>query len=111
MTGSGGLERPAPLFFVSPAQINFLLPTGAAPGSCAPTAISLGPESDQVFLLLFGTGIRGRSSLSTVTATIGRETAEVLAAGPQGEFVGLDQVNLRLPRRLIGRARSILFSG
>jgi uncharacterized protein (TIGR03437 family) len=27
----------------------------------------------------------------------------VLFAGPQGAFVGLDQVNLRLPRSLAGR--------
>jgi hypothetical protein len=33
--------------------------------------IDLGPETDQVWLILFGTGLRGRSALSSVTATIG----------------------------------------
>jgi uncharacterized protein (TIGR03437 family) len=65
--------------------------------------IDLGPESDQVFLILFGTGIRNRTALSAVNARIGGENAEVLFAGSQGGFVGLDQVNLRLPRALIGR--------
>lgn len=64
-----------------------------------PAPISLGPATDQLFLLLFGTGIRG----TDVTATIGGLPAEVLYAGPQGEFDGLDQVNLRIPRALAGR--------
>ncbi len=164
---SAGVERLAPLFFVSPGQVNYLVPEGtrlgsatitvtsrervvgagslpidavvpglftanasgrgvaaalalrvsadgaqtsqtafrcgAAPGSCVPVPVDLGAESDQVFLQLFGTGIRGRSSVSAVRATIGGEAAEVVGAGPQGQFVGLDQVNVRLSRRLIGR--------
>jgi uncharacterized protein (TIGR03437 family) len=65
--------------------------------------IDLGPETDLMFLTAFGTGIRFRSSLSTVTASIGGVNAEVLYAGPQGELVGLDQINLRIPRSLVGR--------
>lgn len=69
--------------------------------------IDLGPDlgsaSDQVFLVLFGTGIRNRASLSSVSAKIAGEPVEVLYAGEQGGFVGLDQVNLRVPRSLIGR--------
>ena len=65
--------------------------------------IDLGPESDQVFLIPYGTGIKNRSALSAVTAQIGGAGAEVLYAGPQGDFVGLDQVNIRLSRNLIGR--------
>lgn len=65
--------------------------------------IDLGPESDQVFLALYGTGIRYLSSLSSVKATIGGIDSEVSFAGSVAEFVGLDQVNVRLPRGLIGR--------
>ncbi|MGH9845529.1 MAG: hypothetical protein ACREEM_43010, partial [Blastocatellia bacterium] len=65
--------------------------------------IDLGPESDQVFLILFGTGLRFHSSLSAVTARIGGVDTQVIFAGAQGGFVGLDQVNVRLPRSLIGR--------
>ena len=65
--------------------------------------IDLSIPGDQVFLLLFGTGLRYRNSLSGVTATIGGTPVEVLYAGAQGDFVGLDQVNLRLPQSLAGR--------
>ncbi|HKX29757.1 MAG TPA: SBBP repeat-containing protein [Blastocatellia bacterium] len=65
--------------------------------------IDLGPEGDEVFLLIFGTGFRGREDLSTVNAKIGGEEVEVLYVGPQSDFVGLDQANLRLPRSLAGR--------
>ena len=162
-----GMERLAPLFFVSPTQVNYQIPAGmvadaativitsgdgsaviestqiaaVAPGlfsanvsgqgvaaavalrvkpdggqSYEPVAqfdtaqnkfvavpIDLGPETDQVFLLLFGTGIRGRSALSAVTASIGGTDSEVLLAGAALGFAGLDQVNLRLPRSLAGR--------
>ncbi|MEP6961411.1 MAG: hypothetical protein ABI995_05000, partial [Acidobacteriota bacterium] len=66
-----------------------------------PQPITLGAATDQVFLLLFGTGIRGREG--ALAATIGGTPVEVLYAGPQGQFDGLDQVNLRLPRELAGR--------
>ncbi len=164
---SAGTERPALLFFVSPTQVNFLVPPGTAPGSATVTItsgdgsvsgetaqiaavapglfaanangqgvaaavvlrakadgsqtyepvtrfdpaqnrfvaapIDLGPPTDQVFLILYGTGIRHRGSISTATSQIGGADAQVLYAGAQGGFVGLDQVNLRVPRSLIGR--------
>lgn len=65
--------------------------------------IDLGPETDQVFLILYGTGIRSRSALSAVLARLGGIDAQVVYAGSQGEFVGLDQVSVRLPRSLMGR--------
>ena len=68
-----------------------------------PAPIDLGPATDQVFLVLFGTGIRFRSSLGNVSATIGGLPSEVLAAEAAMGFVGLDQVNVRMSRALIGR--------
>lgn len=65
--------------------------------------IDPGPATDQLFLILFGTGLRNRSALAAVTATIGGANAEVLFADAQGGLVGLDQLNLRLPRSLAGR--------
>lgn len=62
----------------------------------------LEPAADQLFLLLFGTGIRLRNPLSEVTATVGNQTAQVTFAGPHENLVGLDQVNLRLSRNLRG---------
>ncbi|MEP7337149.1 MAG: cytochrome c peroxidase, partial [Acidobacteriota bacterium] len=162
-----GVERLAPLFFVSPNQINYQIPAGTATGegtvtirqgsaavakgllqiagtapgfftanasgqgvpaalllrvkadgaqSYEPVAqfdqtqnrlvalpIDLGPATDQLFLIGFGTGFRNRSSLAAVTCTMGGANAEVLSAGAQGDFVGLDQVNITIPRSLAGR--------
>ena len=162
-----GIETPVPLFFVSPSQINYLMPTGVSPGKVTITAsrsdtvkvsgvltldsvapglfsanssgsgvpaasvlriradgsqsyepvarfdqatgqfvpapIDLGAETDQLFLILFGTGIRFRSSMSLVTVQIGGVNAEVLYADQQGDFAGLDQINVRLPKTLAGR--------
>ena len=162
-----GAERFAPLFFVSPTQVNYQIPVGTAAGAATVTITSgdgtvssgvalikavapslftangngqgvaasvalrikadgsrsyepvaqfdaaqnkyvarpldLGPEGEQVFLILFGTGIRQRSSLSSAIATIGGVYAEVSYAGAQGDFTGLDQVNVRVPRSLAGR--------
>lgn len=65
--------------------------------------IDLGAPDDQAFLILFGTGLRARSALSAVTANIGGTNADVTFAGPQGTLVGLDQINLLLPRSLAGK--------
>lgn len=65
--------------------------------------IDLGAVGDRLFLLLYGTGIRGRSALSAVTVTIGGVSAPVEYAGAQGDFAGLDQLNIPLPRTLAGR--------
>jgi uncharacterized protein (TIGR03437 family) len=64
--------------------------------SCVSMPVDSGADA-QVFLELFGTGIRGRSSLANVTATIGGANVQVLFAGAQGQFPGLDQVNVTLP--------------
>lgn len=65
--------------------------------------IDLGAAGDQVFLILFGTGLRARSALSAVTANVGGTNADVTFTGPQGTLVGLDQINLLLPRSLAGK--------
>lgn len=162
---SAGAERLAPLFFVSPGQINYLMPPGTASGTATvtvnssdgtlsagsvqitavapglftanangqgvpaavlfrvsgngsqsveaisrfdgtgfvPLPLDLGPATDQVFLILFGTGFRFNSGLSAVPCTIGGVNAEVSFASAQGDLVGLDQANVRIPRSLIGR--------
>jgi uncharacterized protein (TIGR03437 family) len=168
---SQNIERSAPLFFVSPTQINFQIPAGTARGAATvrvfngsnavatgtvqitqvapglfsadssgsglPAAsvlrlkadnsqnweavarydtqqnrfvavpIDPGADTDQLFLILFGTGIRGRSDLSNVKALIGGINAEVSFAGAQGVFDGLDQINLRIPRHPGGGDKDI----
>lgn len=65
--------------------------------------LELNPATDQVYLLLFGTGIKFCSSLAAVSAKIGGVDAQVLYAGAQGGFAGLDQINVRIPPSLVGR--------
>lgn len=66
-----------------------------------PIPIDLGPTTDQVFLVLFGTGVRFSSSLPT--CNVGGANMQVTFAGAQGSLIGLDQINVRLDRSLIGR--------
>jgi uncharacterized protein (TIGR03437 family) len=70
------------------------------PGTSTALPIDLGLDTDQVVLELYGTGIRGHSG--TVTCKIGSTTLPVAYAGPQGVYVGLDQVNIFLPKSLRG---------
>ncbi|MEP7342788.1 MAG: choice-of-anchor V domain-containing protein [Acidobacteriota bacterium] len=157
------IERNAPLFFVSPAQINYLVPQGVFPGAATvtvrrngsdvaqgaitietaapalfaanangqgvaaavvlrvrdsqqlyeavsrpeggsqvPTPIDLGPETDQVYLLLFGTGFR--NSISGVSVMVGGTNLPVPGYAAVAGFAGLDQCNVGpLPRSFAGR--------
>lgn len=164
---SAGVERSAQLLFVSPTQVNYLVPptlaTGPAtvtitnelglaatgtifvnpiePGVFAANAdgrgpaaanvqrvradnsqsiepvarfdaatnrfvtmpIALGAETDRVYLVLFGTGLRNRTAVTNVRAFVGEVEATVTDALAQPEYAGLDQVNVLLPRSLAGR--------
>ncbi len=65
--------------------------------------IDLGPEGDQVFLVLYGTGIRGFGDLSNISVTVGGQNCPVAGAAAQSQYQGLDQVNVGpLPRSLAG---------
>ncbi|MGH9803266.1 MAG: FG-GAP-like repeat-containing protein, partial [Blastocatellia bacterium] len=65
--------------------------------------IDVSNAAEQVFLVAFGTGISGRSSTSNFVTKIGGEAIETVFVGGQEGFVGLDQINWRLPRNLTGR--------
>lgn len=166
LTDATGAEHLAPLFYVSPLQINYLLPAAVAPGAVTvritngsgatsfgletvrrvapafftanangrgapagqavrvrngaqtelplaqldnasgqriPAEIDMGPTGDLIVLVLYGTGVRRRSNLSNVRVTVGGIELPVDYAGETRDFVGLDQVNVQLPRTLIGR--------
>jgi uncharacterized protein (TIGR03437 family) len=165
---SAGHERLAPLFFVSPTQLNYQIPPNTPSGSVSVTFLNNGNQTgqsapmlervapglfaingtgrgpaagvllrqrstgqqvyevltiytgspaqwqttpvdwsnatDRLFLVLFGTGIRYRSALTSVTATVGGRGQSVLYAGAQGSLVGIDQVNIQLNRAdVLGR--------
>jgi uncharacterized protein (TIGR03437 family) len=74
---------------------------GSAPLSCTPTPVAL--DAGPVYLSLYGTGLRGTGSRPNVIVTIGGASAQVLYAGPQTQYVGLDQVNVIIPATLRGR--------
>src|SRR5262245_29922939 len=75
----------------------------AAQGQFIAVPIDLSVASDQVYLILFGTGLRFNGGTGAVTARVGGEDAVVAYAGTQGGFAGLDQVNLLLPNGLAGK--------
>ena len=78
---------------------------------CVPVSLDLGAATDQLYLALFATGVRNRAQLADVGVRIGGELAELQYAGAQGDFLGLDQLNVKVPRTLIGRGDvSVIFS-
>jgi uncharacterized protein (TIGR03437 family) len=69
-------------------------------GSYVAVPINLVEPPGQVYLVLYGTGIRGAGN--KVTVAINGIDAPVSYSGAQGEFAALDQVNLLLPSQLVG---------
>jgi uncharacterized protein (TIGR03437 family) len=168
VTDKAGTARQAPLYFVSPNQLNFQVPEGTVSGKAllsirkedgsrltgdvlidaigpglfsanadgtgvglmaavradaqgnqtvlpvfrydageqklVAVPVDLGAASDQVYLVLYATGVRKVSGITRVTASVGGTSVPVTYAGAQNEFQGLDQVNIGpLPRSLAGR--------
>ena len=59
-----------------------------AAGKCTTAPVAAGA---QTIILLYGTGIRGYKSIS---ATMGGQKADIVGAAAQGQYPGLDQVNV-----------------
>jgi uncharacterized protein (TIGR03437 family) len=69
------------------------------PQTKKPVPLIFEPSRGDLYLSLFGTGIRGFRNY--VRAEVGNGLAPILSVGPQGEFEGLDQVNIGpLPKEL-----------
>jgi uncharacterized protein (TIGR03437 family) len=74
-------------------------------GAWAAIPIDWKNPTDSLYLVLYGTGVRNVSVLTTVNLKIGNTTFTNLPAvyaGSQNFFVGVDQVNVLLPRTLVG---------
>lgn len=163
---SQGVEKLAQLFFVSPGQINYVMPSGLAAGKATVTVLSgagqtltgatdianvapgifsadasgkglasaialrvrgsgqqvfepvarydaaqksfqalpieLNIPGEQVYLLLFGTGLRHRENLTDVTVEIGGYSIEPMFAGAAPGLPGIDQLNVAVPAELAG---------
>ena len=68
-------------------------------GFPVPAPIDMGPVTDQVYLILYGTGIRGAAAGTAIpTLALGDATY----AGPQSQVPGLDQINFLLSRSNAG---------
>jgi uncharacterized protein (TIGR03437 family) len=67
--------------------------------NCLPKPVTL--SSGQVYLSLFGTGVR-HVSPGAVTATVGGVPVPVLYAAAQPTYAGFDQVVLQIPASLAG---------
>lgn len=79
----------------------------AAQNKFIPVPIDLGPEmgaaSDKIFLVLFGSGWRNLTSSSGIYVEVDGVRMETAYAGPQPDFIGVDQFNVLLPRQLTGK--------
>jgi uncharacterized protein (TIGR03437 family) len=102
MSGDGMGVAAANAIQVSSANVQSAVQVFQCAASvCAATPIPLSSGSTLI-LVLYGTGIRNRSSLQNVTANVNGTFVPVLYAGPQPSYAGLDQVNLQLPVSLSG---------
>lgn len=70
-------------------------------GQFVPVPIDL--SADTASLSLFGTGIRHCTNLANVKVKIGGIDAVIDYADTQGQYSGLDQINVRVPKGLLGR--------
>lgn len=74
---------------------------------CTAAPLSWGDPGTELYVVLFGTGWR-RLSVQPPVAFAGGVPAEVRYCGAQGEYAGLDQINLRIPPELAGRGEVAL---
>ncbi len=170
VTDALGVARLAPLSYVSPTQVNYIVPGSTALGQATVTVanggttssaaaviaaidpglflfegtdivaayvqrvnadgsqtveniytlnssggivaapIDLSPASSQVYLVLYGTGLRGHSSASnSVTVTAGSVALPApIYAGAQPQYAGLDQIDVLLPQSLAGKGDVVI---
>ena len=74
-------------------------------GTIVPLPIDLGPETDQVFLILFGSGIGKPGTVSTASVNVGGVNVIPTYTGVQGTWAGLDQFNIPIPRAMVGKGK------
>ena len=92
----------ASLIFVKNGIQSFDLNYTCGAGGCVPKPIDLSVV-DAAYIEMFGTGVRFRNDLANAKATIGGIEGPVLYAGAHCCYVGVDQINLQIPKSLMGR--------
>ncbi|MBL8206717.1 MAG: YHYH protein [Blastocatellia bacterium] len=74
-------------------------------GGVIPLPIDLGPETDQVYLILFGSGLGKADTATAVSANLGGVNVVPTYAGAQGTWGGLAQFNVPVPRAMVGKGK------
>jgi uncharacterized protein (TIGR03437 family) len=99
--GSGtGVPAAQVLTYFPDGKVTNVSPAQSSSSTFVPNPIAIG--SNQVYIVLYGTGIR-QHSLNPVFATINSISVPVTYAGTQSQYPGLDQINVGpLPTSLIG---------
>jgi len=67
--------------------------------SCPGTPLNLGDTTETLYVELYGTGIRGAS---TVRCFVAGQSVPTYYTGPVAAYAGLDQVNIAIPKSLAG---------
>lgn len=70
-------------------------------GACIPLPIVSSDPAEEVFLILFGTGFRNGYA-TPPRVRLGDAEVEATFWGAHREFAGLDQINVKVPRALLG---------
>ncbi len=111
---SSGLAAATGTHVQGPYQSSFNLSYVDSNGNVQPLPINMGAKGDGIFLALYGTGFRSRTSLNGVAVTLIPSALQqsigaysptytpALYAGPQNEYPGLDQLNIQIPQSLAG---------
>jgi uncharacterized protein (TIGR03437 family) len=103
--GDGTGAAAAEAYSVAADETQTFLPVfecGAVASPCRTVPLAPLAAGSHLELVLYGTGIRGRSALGNVVCNIGGVAVPADYAGPQGQYPGLDQVNLTVPASLAG---------
>jgi hypothetical protein len=74
-------------------------------GNIVARPISFGPDAEELYLSLYATGLRGGTGLAGASVRIGNYDAQVTYAGSQATYRGLDQINVRVSRTLMGAGK------
>lgn len=105
--GQGAAAAQA-LVVAADGSFSFLPVAQCDASGCTTVTVPLAAGT-RVYLVLYGTGVRGAKN---VTVSIGGVQGMVLYAGAQGGYPGLDQINVLTPASLAGRGEvDIILTG
>jgi uncharacterized protein (TIGR03437 family) len=74
--------------------------------SCLSTPILLGAATDTVYVTLYASGIRAAQKVQVFVAG---QSVPLLYSGAQGQYQGLDQINITLPASLAGTGEASVY--